>query len=489
MAEFYSLPLYIHKLILSFVLERAESLREWHQHLAILSVCLVWRRLALPAVFSQLHIDFSPGTFTLKQQLLLVRCVASFHRHLVKHIAIALTQQLSLSTFASNIAAILQLGKVHWLNAQSLLIYAAKDTIKAYDNVYDDGHSIDKVLTAFPVDLYKSMPQIAQLKMHLVEENRYTLALTSSIVNRYAARLTWLECTVPIALTIRHFSAQLSRLVLDARSAGMQHLPSVCAKSLRILELYEVPECFSWNSFRCETTPGRIVFGRLRELVLSFDFSVGSKKLEPMALSSYSLQLHFPQLQRLVIVDCPLNCHALFADSHYTCLRSVHISGWLSAADMFAQAAASPIDELRIQISRVGAIDSSRFYSATNRLFGTADMQGSHVAELSLSALELDLDPQMVEWWQLSRLNIVDSSVPFGTVLALANKLLNLQSLCVYTCTVADDGLNQLEQHNSHPKLTTVSIGFAPHTSQNCSKQAQNILRASIGSLCNLHVS
>ncbi|KAJ2848215.1 hypothetical protein IWW36_003430, partial [Coemansia brasiliensis] len=466
MTDFSSLPLCIHRTILSFLLKNeSENLREWQQNLAILAVCSIWRKLAYSTVFSQLYVEFFPGAFTVKQQLLLVRYIASFHRHLVKRIAITLAQQLPLSTFLNSIAVILQLGKVHWLNAQSLLIDAAKDTIKAYGSVDDDGHNIDMLLTEFPVSLYKSMPRIAQLRMHLVEENRSTLALTSNIVNHYATRLVWLECTVPITLTARHFSAQLSRLVLDLRFEDMQHhLPSVCAQSLCVLELYEVPESFSWSSFRCEATPGRIVFGRLKELVLSFNFSIGSKEVEPMAINSYRLQLHFPQLRSLTVTSCPVNCHALFADSYYACLRSAHISGWLSAADMFAQAAPSHIDELRVEISRVGASDSSRFYAATNHLFGSASVQSNAVAELSISLLEFDLEPQLIEWWQLSRLDIADTQVPFRTMLALAKRLPNLQSFCVYACVVAEDELDQIEQNHCfseapYSKLSTMAIG------------------------------
>ncbi|KAJ2692336.1 hypothetical protein H4R19_006173 [Coemansia spiralis] len=346
------------------------------------------------------------------------------------------------------------------------------------------------------------MPRVTQLRIGTGADVHATGAIGGLLVDAWAGQLRRVDCPVPVALAGCALSSALTHLSIALGAGPAARLPRVCAASLRVLHLDEVPPGFSWaDVFNSgDAHSAAVCFASLAELRLRYRRTNMPKVCAPLATAPDTdmVKLCFPQLRRCHI-DGALGVVAQLPPA-VDCLS---LTGPPEAALALGAAGVERTGALRLCVGLPGGrSDMDAFCAATNYWFGRVAVRGE--ATLELHQCRAPLDAQLLAWPQMTRLSI-HGPCEFGTVAGIIQRAEALRRLEVYELSMEHlltdvavsglDGAVRLPLRSSIETLTLYSDADEPclpataDTIQDLLLRLRRLTRANLSAAFGVHAA
>ncbi|KAJ2680633.1 hypothetical protein GGI25_000606 [Coemansia spiralis] len=341
----------------------AMNMDDWTASIPLLHVCKRWRALASPFILSQAFVEhiysvsvdglssLSSSALedienSLQSNLAFISLCKQPNR--VRVLNVSLNGTISSSTFFNCASSLLnkhraQLQKVSAL-VLSIFPWNQEAASEESSDNNNNGTVENSAATLFAEEVFHSMPSITRLQLVYDSSCMLGQYAGSLLASSYSGQLQRLSSFNPLLLPVHIFPAQLTRLEISLADKTTELLPQISASSLKQLILYDVPIKFSWKCFNEDADNSslsqKIQFTNLEDLYLTYVV-----KAVPEELNSGGLyKLFFPQLQRLRINHCPVNCEFLSVSTFPSSVKVIDIQTPVIVLDsIISSKAALPI--------------------------------------------------------------------------------------------------------------------------------------------------
>ncbi|KAJ2461326.1 hypothetical protein GGF42_000269 [Coemansia sp. RSA 2424] len=322
---------------------------------------------------------------------------------------------------------ILQLDRVDWMYINTL---SFGKYFLSYN--FPDEQAVasepDKAEVARTMQYFgQNMRNIAELNFTNTNLGYMGYLVGDAFASMYGGQLQILRAQGTVLPPIYHLSRHIAVLELSLDSSAARVLPSICGETLRVLKLSSVPHNFAWHHFRYDVFVRPIVFPRLTSLGISYKFVhnefTKDEVQRKITSGAYNCdQLCFPVLKELEINGCTPDCDLLYADSPFSGLEKVDLSGTLNAIRHCHRLSLAWVGDLYISAFPAGSHDMTNFYSATNHFFSSICI--GRTAHLNLYIDGAPIDPELIRWANLTNLEL--RAVSYETLCKLIARLPNL---------------------------------------------------------------
>ncbi|KAJ2454624.1 hypothetical protein EV183_001372 [Coemansia sp. RSA 2336] len=284
--------------------------------------------------------------------------------------------------------------------------------------------------------------------------NVHVLKVVSDKNNGSLIYTNLLDVPVPLA--------QLTKLELAVNGVvEVNKLASICADTLKHLELKEVAGNGIWRTF-ANVGNGMevdgVLFRNLEKLFVSYIPSSPSDEHEIAVRSKLDqrgrgLRLHFPKLAYLNVENCPSYSWLLNAEisSALKSVRIMELEGHIELTEYLSRHT-EPVESFVVS-AYIPHGDASMFYLATNRLFGGRGC-AKYTALTLCNSPEL-LDVNLINWIQLNKLSVF-TSVPAIALINVISRLPSLNDLALRDVTT-DGWDRQRESDVNHEHYEPIS--------------------------------
>ncbi|KAJ1820398.1 hypothetical protein LPJ60_003228, partial [Coemansia sp. RSA 2675] len=456
-------PSVLAQILFKAALPLAGGLDDWKEKLPLLAVCRAWKKLAETFVLNQVFVKVSEActnydppindlthsahvAWTSNAELIISRnCMLN-----AKQMTIEMPHSFTCDHLRHVVLGILKLDCVGWPHINTLSIIDPP----LYCGHFIEPVAIDEQTVA---DVERTMQYFGQNMGCIAELNlsRRTNKCVGGLVHTslasvYGGQLQALRVGAPVSFDFSHYFRNIAVLELTLSLEVARVVPSVCGGTLKVLKLRDVPRDFVWRHFHYDFYVRPIVFRRLTILHLFYDYKYPlptaaeiQSKVASGALNCD--QLAFPALKQLFIQNCTPDCDLLYAEEPFPELRRVHLSGSLDEISHCSRLKLAWVRDLHIKLDLDETEEAVQICNATNHFFSQICIGRTAILEIGVG--HLTLDPELIRWIDLTKLELV--SINYKTLCKLIARLPNLTKFEAYSLEFGADTVESLAEDES----------------------------------------
>ncbi|KAJ1897384.1 hypothetical protein LPJ66_003401 [Kickxella alabastrina] len=449
----------------------------WKQQLSLLNVCRQWREIALPCIYALCFIkireDFvydsdsnefdsddsdSEDARVVLESSVNATVVRGFC-HYVQHMHITLLWPSDPLVYIEEVLRMLGTHSADWTSVTTLSITFSSASSDERNTSYVRTCRVKKAVAKSAKRIAALMPCITTFNVHGYTSNGMADIFVRQLAESYSKQLQTLKCNIPLTLSGLHLSEALTHLHLQLDSGSSRLVSQFHAGSLRSLVLTNVPCNFSWRYFIGDSADeeNSATFHQLESISVSY--TTQPDKHKNTVFDGY--KLNFPKLANISTQNCPANCSLLRAASHPLTLCSVSVTGPFSAFTALCGMRITCVGDLNVAITSIGESNMPGFYKAANQLFGGNKV--SKILKLSLPQCGFVLDPQNIEWNNMTEL-VCQDSIEFSDLVSLIPRLPRVVKLDITSVTFGNLPVALLHQASN---MDQSNSGRAPTESLN----------------------
>ncbi|KAI9474909.1 hypothetical protein BX667DRAFT_497804 [Coemansia mojavensis] len=439
-----NLPWDIQILVLKAVVGKSgPALELWKHQLPVLSVCRLWRLLALPMTYNSAFISSNAYVEHTRPQSLALnhnRGIATNVDLIKSNRALCLARKL-------DIELVHTMGLEEFLKQVQQLLYSYEDSkrwenvrtlnIRLYVSSVESGvqnlDEPDPVLLYFSDAISSYLPNLKKLVFYGEPDSQPAAEFIGNLLAKYKLSEIW--CNSPIKYSCSQFSTELTSLKLMFDPHGDQLLSRINASSLKYLNLYGISGEFSWHKFGQSAAglPNKVVFSSLQKLEVAYGHMLFDEGGDTVIDRNrcYELELHFPVLSNLRILHCPSNCVLLTAGRFPKSLGQATIHGSSCIIPLLSKCKLNQVRQIAVNIHYTDYYDSMELSKSANYVFGNSRYIQNASLYLGRQAKLSSFSVNTIYWPNVTRALIM-SPLAVGILLELLNRLPNLLSLVSY---------------------------------------------------------
>ncbi|KAJ2333175.1 hypothetical protein GGI00_002455 [Coemansia sp. RSA 2681] len=436
-------------LVLNIILFAANphttTLDEWKANLPYAAVCRQWRHQIIDMVYSSAILEchktrtrwikqlVTPGRkvprYEWKSNMALIAATCNSRRTTELRIQLPYHERGILPIH--NVLAALGLGSFFWPGIRTLHI--SKRTIAGCKDSHaakrDSGYANRQAeIVSF---FAKHVPLIGSLSLPTVSGNYGDLcSLYSKLVNHYARSLWHLSSPNSTVFSVSAFSSNLTDLSVRLSSSKPFWLPRLNIATIQHLQLTDVPHDFAWTRLIADGNDDDYYeFTRLVSLHIEFSESCQLFSLSHKPADQVSLELGFPVLSVLSLLNCPASGLVLASCFGLPTISEISISGEFAGLKQLGNLCyTESASMISIDFGQFDSSNTSDFYAVTNDLFGS--IISADEMQLTLRGTGFAIDPCEIEWFNLTNLDFWQH-VALSTIVKLVAMLPNLTVLSI----------------------------------------------------------
>ncbi|KAJ1822791.1 hypothetical protein LPJ56_000613 [Coemansia sp. RSA 2599] len=230
-------------------------------------------------------------------------------------------------------------------------------------------------------------------------------------------------------------SANLTSLNISFDNKNLQMLPRIYSRSLKSLQLSQVPPSFSWSFFQTERdSQENIVFPELYCLKVAFMLNSNRVKLDKDPSDwrlegnpDYPRKVYFPKLKSLHVNGKPELSDISFNDVFSKHIGKLIYTDNSCSHSAFSNSNVKSIGKLHCEMKPPLGDSMQGFYHETNFLLGKVDI--TQYALLDISFTQLQMDPRNVQWTNLTDLGV--SGIDYEVLINLILRTPSLMGLTI----------------------------------------------------------
>ncbi|PIA16489.1 hypothetical protein COEREDRAFT_15297 [Coemansia reversa NRRL 1564] len=272
--------------------------------------------------------------------------------------------------------------------------------------------------------IINALPNINDITFRHPHKDKDAVNMCSRFINYYKNQLTNINSNIPLSFLESHFISKLTFIDLTLSSTATHQLPYVCANSLRVLHLYNVPHDFSWRYFQKDMTSDELAFLNLEVLKLDFQDNAivwyDSEWTGQPSDTRRIYQLQCPMLKSLVLKNCPPS-FGLFQPFLSTSLTHFDFHGTISAL----------------------ALCGAEFRRATGWISNNTGV--ALLPYRPLNGFKFALDPNLTMWGSLTNLGL-NQAVMFKFILKLLYRFPSLITFSIHALKLDNNNLGPASQ-------------------------------------------
>ncbi|KAJ2661489.1 hypothetical protein IWW48_002356 [Coemansia sp. RSA 1200] len=448
----------------------AKDMEEWKAQLPFLWVCQKWYKLLHHHVYSVGFVNiYSPsdtvymrvdGRYVRKEtnnwrkrpddaiiywtNLEIITGRDEYNCDSVSTLNVRISPGTNLRRFGTIFKDLLTLGVGYWLSLTSLSLHILGSVepvlvgsvgLAGLDGLSND---ISEHIRSFK----QQVPNIKWLSIEC-SLDKVLLSALPCFIEEYVPQLEYLHCPLPLKKAPYLYSTELTHISLRIDKCALDSF-RIYAKPLRHLELHNIPDSFSWMTFRDIFTPGYIEFTNLHTLELWFlEQTESAKQLSIKHAQKErpygSHMLRFPKLSKLVFKYCPVDCDVLFSDTMPTELKHLCVSGNTDNIVAASRLQLLKVDKLEIYVLEDRPL-GREFYNSAHYYFGII-----RIGDIRKLVLRLSIDVgRTATWVNITRITLM--LLTFDKLLELIANLYNLLDLEIYRIGFDDTASSIIER-------------------------------------------
>ncbi|KAJ2726589.1 Transcriptional regulator [Coemansia sp. Benny D115] len=325
------------------------------------------------------------------------------------------------------------------------------------NNASRDASAESNRVAMFVKTMSHNMPNIMTVKVHGANNEPIAQTLGSELAKVYASQLQLLSSTVSLLATKTLHCPKLTHLELDLNSDAMAFLPEICAGSLVSLKLNSVPYDFSWRRFQNKGAEGDIVFGRLRQLQVSFDLATRYGANSESSRWRYNSNgrdmyvVRFPVLEKLFVFNLDDGSDLLYMDELPLVLKTLTLVNSYVFTKNISRIKLQSVDALNVGFLPLN--NAQEFYEMTNKLFN--ESIACRHAGMRLLDLGFELDPCKIEWHNLSQLAMFGTT-NIDNLSRLLSRLPKLKRVYIDQVVATEGTREDIQDPSSYDKDTAM---------------------------------
>ncbi|PIA16527.1 hypothetical protein COEREDRAFT_8317 [Coemansia reversa NRRL 1564] len=429
-----------------------KTLDDWKQCLALLAVNREWREITKLWLYSS-----AIASFVSKQRITnngyyserrvvgyyseehsnIELIVANGGAHLVTNLKVVSNYTESWKKMVDRIYDFLLRTDMQWTNICKLRIDCTN--VREASALMPENTTVTAIINA--------LPNINDITFRHPHKDKDAVNMCSRFINYYKNQLTNINSNIPLSFLESHFISKLTFIDLTLSSTATHQLPYVCANSLRVLRLYNVPHDFSWRYFQKDMTSDELAFLNLEVLKLDFQDNAivwyDSEWTGQPSDTCRIYQLQCPMLKSLVLKNCPPS-FGLFQPFLSTSLTHVDFHGAISALALCGGLCFGLATELSVTICKGSAFDdAAEFCRATGWIFNNTGV--ALLPYKPLNGFKSVLEPNLTMWGSLTNLGL-NQTVMFKSILKLLHRLPSLITLAIHALKLDNTNLGLANQ-------------------------------------------
>ncbi|KAJ2806534.1 hypothetical protein H4R21_000828 [Coemansia helicoidea] len=407
-------------------------------NLPLLAVCRLWRRLAIPLVYSRAFVQYKDGMqdddddgdvsdddvsddspdvegptdVTVKTNLGLVAMAGCARTVKRVHIDVRFLAN-PLPGWREVIQRMRAVAR-EWRAVE--LIIAMNP-----DSSHSDSDSVDE--TEYADDIAEVGDALAAL-VPGIDPNPIARSLYGRLASHYADQLEWLDSEHPIPLPPDCQFTRLRKVAINCEFEDDYQLPQMAVGELVKMSLDNASANHSWASFSSDSSSQTIEFPKLRQLYAGYHAGYLESGTSGGHRDGHPWRLLFPNLKRLNISaqeNCPLLEYAVLPPRmEYISIQAVS-SSYRGIANLVL-----PVTKRLYLGVAIGSHGDTSGLPAINRILESA--RGSESLELNIEDPLLRVVPESITCTALTLL-VVSAPSSVDTMLAFIERLPNLVSL------------------------------------------------------------
>ncbi|KAJ1646983.1 hypothetical protein LPJ64_001604 [Coemansia asiatica] len=451
------LPYIVAEIILKYAtIQRITDYRQWKTRLFLIGVCQQWRDLGKPMVYRDIIFQsrkyrheiqamdinkvFTNGFEGLiATNIYLIKSVDALKY--VKEALVHMLAPLHYNWLFSTLLALYREDTLFWSGVKTLKIMSSllgavsSTTGVEIKTGVDQKDNIQRLMLVARF-MQHAVPNVENLYLRGNSKDEITRMFFNKLQSQYSQDVRSIDNTISTVIGTLA-STNLTSLNISFDLQELQTLPRIYSKSLKSLQLCQVPPSFSWSFFLQDTDnlQENLVFSELYCLKIAFQINANRVKLASnprdwrlKANPDHPSKVFFPKLKSLQISGRPEVSDISFSD-----IFSKHISR-LNYVDnsfdeeAFKNANISSVGKLNCRMKKPLLETIEGFYHETNHLLGKIDINQYAFLDISFTA-EMQIKPENTMWTNLTDLDV--TGIEYSILINLLSRLPSLVSFTV----------------------------------------------------------